>query len=272
MEFNRLDYLKILSRVKELGLKTICLEGNCPNRYYCFAKKTVTFLLLGDICTRDCHYCNVKQGIPNDNYNNDINYILLAIEELKLKYVVLTQVTRDDLEDGGASYIAGIITQIKSRYPEIKIEVLISDLNGNKEALLKILDAKPDVLNHNIEVVKSLFPKLRPKGDYNRSLELLNLVANYEKGIKIKTGLMVGLGETIAEILLTFKDLKKSGVDILTIGQYLQPNIKKHKVMKHYTKDEFKLLKDKALEIGFEKVVSGSNVRSSYRAKECLND
>ncbi len=268
--FDRRNYLKTVAKVKKV--KTICQEANCPNRYECFAAKTATFLLLGNICTRSCYYCGVKKGVPLKftvkTAQNEIAEIIKIIADFKLEYVVLTQVTRDDLEDGGANHIVNVIRAIRERFPLVKIEVLISDLNGNDKALAKILAAKPDVLNHNIEIVEKYFSKLRPQGDYNRSLALLNKSQN----VVLKSGFMVGFGESEADIMQTLNDLYESGVSVVTIGQYLPPSEESYPLQKLYSKKAFVELGKKAEKIGFEKVVAGVLVRSSYRAKECLNE
>ncbi len=261
-EFNRLAYLKNYQKIHHVN--TICQAANCPNRYECFAAKTATFLLLGNICTRNCHYCNVTSGIPGMVDESEIVKILQTIADLQLNYVVLTQVTRDDLIDGGAEYIVSVMEAIRRKNPHVKIEVLISDLNGNWEALAKILRAKPDVLNHNIEVVRNYFPKLRPQGNYDRSLMLLQKVNKVKK----KSGLMVGFGEDMTDIKMTLQDLRAVGVDIITIGQYLPPSDKKAPVQKYYSEELFAEIKEMAYQMGFQYVAAGPLVRSSYRARD----
>ena len=262
--FDRKKYLNVLKTINDLNLKTICLSANCPNRYECFSKKTATVLVLGDICTRNCRYCDVKQGIPNEINFDEINQIIELIKKINLQYIVITQVTRDDLKDGGADFICQLIKAIRNNYPNPKIELLISDLNGNWQALNKIIKQKPNTINHNIEVVESLFNQLRPKGNYKRSLELLKKIE--DKNIIKKSGIMVGFGETEEELIKTFKDLKEQNVNILTIGQYIPPNKNKAKVKKIYTDKEFIELKTIALELGFKHVEAGPLVRSSYHA------
>ncbi len=259
--FNRLHYLKNYYKLKKVN--TICQVANCPNRYECFTAQTATFLLLGDICTRNCQYCYVTSGRPKEVDHEELNNILTLIDYLQLDYVVLTQVTRDDLSDGGAEYIVKVVNAIRKRKPRIKIELLISDLNGNWQALEKILAVKPDVINHNIEVTRNYFELLRPMGDYNRSLEILSKI----KGIKKKSGLMVGFGESLKDIEQTLRDLRKVGVDMITIGQYLQPSQNEVAVQKFYSENEFAQIKAKAYQLGFQFVEAGQLVRSSYRAK-----
>ncbi len=261
---DRKKYLIVLEKIKKLNINTICMAGDCPNRYQCFSASTVTFLLLGNICTRNCAYCHVMSGKPKKTDENEIKNILEAIAYLDLKYVVLTQVTRDDLSDGGAGYVARVVKEIKKKFSDVLVEVLISDFGGEIGALQKVLDAKPDVLNHNIEVVANLFLKLRKDGNYQRSLDVLK--ASTILG-KVKSGLMVGFGETIEEIKETLIDLKNNGVTWITIGQYLQPSSKDCPVVKVYSDEEFKMLEKLGYEIGFDVVVAGKLVRSSYQAR-----
>lgn len=267
-KFNKKDYENTLKILKKQKLNTICLEANCPNRYECFSKKTATFLVLGNICSRNCKYCNVETGQPKKVNEKEIESILKAIKKLKLNYVVLTQVTRDDLKDGGASHISKIIKKIKKEFPKIKIEILISDLKNNWDALKLICEAKPDVINHNIETVKEKFNELRPQGNYDFSLKLLKKIKEIDPKINTKSGLMVGLGETKKQIIKTLNDLKRNKVEFITIGQYLQPNPEKTKTTKVYSNKEFKRLKEIGLKIGFNAVESGLLVRSSYNAGE----
>ncbi len=266
---DRKKYLVVLEKIKKLNINTICMAGDCPNRYQCFSASTVTFLLLGNICTRNCAYCNVESGIPNEVDYFEIDNILKAIKYLDLKYVVLTQVTRDDLDDGGAGYVALIVDKIKKEFSDIKVEVLISDLKGDLNALQKVLDSGIDVLNHNIEVVEDLFSLLRKEGNYERSLMILK-----EASMKkiVKSGLMVGLGETIEQIEKTLIDLKNNGVNIVTIGQYLKPSAKQYSVVKYYSDEEFKMIEKMGYEIGFDCVISGKLVRSSYQARKCFSE
>ncbi len=260
-DFNRVDYAKTLEKL--YGVNTVCMSANCPNRYECFASGTATFMILGNICTRNCKYCAINSGVPEPIDLDEPKKIAKISKNLNLNYVVITCVSRDDLKDGGARVFVKTIREIRKLLP-CKIELLISDLNGNPDALNKILKEKPDVLNHNIEVVKALFPILRPEGDYLRSLELLK---KSEK-LVTKSGLMVGFGETMEEIMETLQDLAKVNVDILTIGQYLQPSKNHSPVKKYYTPEEFKVLEKKAKVLGFKKVFAGPLVRSSYHAKE----
>lgn len=269
-EFNREEYVKTKELIEKNNLTTVCIEANCPNRYECFSKGTATFMILGDVCTRNCRYCNIKTGIPKKIDKKEPQRIAESIKALKLKYAVITCVTRDDLDDGGAKHFANTVTQIRKINPECKIELLISDLKGDWNSLKTILDSKPDVLNHNIETVKELFPRLRSKGDYERSIMLLKKSKEINSKILTKSGIMLGLGETEEQIIQIIKDLKEVNCDILTIGQYLQPSPLHFQVKKYYSPTEFKEIKTKCEELGIKKVVAGPLVRSSYNASELI--
>lgn len=265
-KFDRQRYLDTLKLINDNHLNTICLAGNCPNRYECFSKKTATFMILGDRCTRNCLYCNVKKGKPNSVDKEEPKRIAEAVKKLNLNYVVITCVTRDDLKDGGASQFVKVVKEIKKVNSFCKIELLISDLDGNYQALKKIIDQKPDIINHNIEVVRDLFPILRPKGDYERSLELLKKIKVIDSQIKTKSGFMLGFGENEQQIKATLKDLKNNDCDIVTIGQYLQPSSLHFKIKKYYTPEEFKKIEIMGKKIGIKKMIVGPLVRSSYKA------
>jgi lipoyl synthase len=267
-KFDRRAYLETLDLINKHNLNTVCLSADCPNRYHCFADKTATLMIFGDVCTRNCRYCGVKSGQPLAVDKNEPHRIAEVVKTLGLDYVVITQVTRDDLDDGGAGQWVNTVNEIRKLSPECKLELLISDLKGNWSALEKIVDLNPAVINHNIEVVKQLFPEMRPEGDYHRSIDLLRRVKNLNKKIKTKSGLIVGLGETKKQIIQTMQDLKKAGCDILTIGQYLKPSENHADVVKYYQEEEFAKLKKAGYEVGFSAVESGPLVRSSYRAKE----
>ncbi len=273
------DYIKVRNLVKTNRLHTICEEAKCPNLSECWSHGTATFLILGDICTRHCLYCNVKSGKPDEADISEPKKVADAVRKMNLRYVVITSVTRDDLEDGGASIYADTIKEIKKANKKCKIELLIPDLklknskdNGqtknslNINALKKIIDAKPDVLGHNIESVRRVFSRVRPLGDYDASLQLLKTIKKIDKNMKTKSGLMVGFGEIKEEIIETMKDLRKNDVDFLTIGQYLQPSKKNAKIEKYYRPEEFEELRKIGMEIGFIHVEAGPLVRSSYRA------
>ncbi|MCX7913629.1 MAG: lipoyl synthase [Thermodesulfovibrionales bacterium] len=254
--------------LKEYSLYTVCEEARCPNKSYCFSMPTATFLILGDTCTRSCAYCSVKSGIPKEVDLSEPYRIVSAAKKIGLKYIVITSVTRDDLKDGGASHFAKTIRVIKNYLPDVKIEVLTPDFKGDIKALRLVLNESPTVFNHNIETVKRLYPLLKPQADYLRSLKILTEASKFGSLIKVKSGLMVGLGETIDEIVETMSELVKSGCKILTIGQYLRPSKRNISVKKYLKMEEFEELKNIALSLGFEYVLSGPLVRSSMNAKE----
>jgi len=262
-KYDKQQYLALLNLLRQNSIHTVCIEADCPNRYECFARGTATFLILGNICTRDCKYCGVQSGHPKPPDPDTPGRIARAVRQLGLRYVVITCVSRDDLEDGGASVFVDTVNAIRELCPS-KVELLISDLNGNKQAIKKIIQLHPDVLNHNIEVASPLFAGLRPQGDYKLSLSILKYAKQY--GLITKSGLMLGLGETDAEILGTLRELRAANVDILTIGQYLQPSKAHALVKKYYTPNEFSMLRQKAYGLGFQKVEAGPLVRSSYNA------
>lgn len=264
------NYVKIKNLLRKVRLHTICEEAKCPNIAECFGNGTATFLILGDVCTRSCRYCNVKHSKPLPLNPNEPKDVAESVKTLGLKYVVITSVTRDDLPDGGAAVFHETVNEIKKMNKSCKVEVLIPDFNGNEEALQLVVDAQPDVINHNIEVVKELFPEIRPQGDYDRSLSTLKKVKEFDKKITTKSGLMVGLGETKKQILETLQNLRENGVDILTIGQYLQPTREHVEVKKYYTPEEFDEFKTISLGMGFKHVESGPLVRSSYHAEQAL--
>jgi len=263
-------YNKVKNLVKTNRLNTICEEAKCPNLSECWSHGTATFLILGDICTRYCSYCSTKTGKPNILDEKEPKKVAEAVKKLNLKYAVITSVTRDDLEDGGALIYAETVKEIKKLNKNCSIELLIPDFKKSKEinvnALKTIIDAKPDVLGHNIETVRRIFQKVRTLGDYDLSLQLLKIVKEINPKQKTKSGLLIGLGETLEEIKETMKDLKNNQVDFLSIGQYLQPSLKHAKIEKYYTPEEFKKLKKFGKEIGFKHIEAGPLVRSSYRA------
>ncbi|HHH80117.1 MAG TPA: lipoyl synthase [Thermoplasmatales archaeon] len=264
------NYVKVKTILRKAKLHTICEEAKCPNIAECFGNGTATFLILGDTCTRNCSYCNVKHGKPLPLNPLEPMEVAESVKTLGLKYAVITSVTRDDLPDGGASVFHETVMEIKRLNKGCGVEVLIPDFQGKKEFLKKIVDAKPDVINHNIEVVKELFPKIRPQGDYRRSLSVLKTVKDMDGRAITKSGFMVGLGETDEQILNTLQDLRENNVDILTIGQYLQPSREHVEVKKYYTPAEFNGFKEAALEMGFKYVESGPLVRSSYHAEQAF--
>lgn len=259
---------QIRSTLADLQLHTVCQEAACPNIAECFESGTATFLILGRICTRHCLYCNVKQGVPQKTDAGEIQHLIAAVLQMKLKYVVMTSVTRDDLPDGGAQMFADTVLQLRSAVPDCKIEVLIPDFQGKAQALEDVIAARPDVINHNMEVVESLFPKLRPQGNYKLSLGLLSRVA--ETPVISKSGFMIGFGETTDDILRLLDDLAAVSCSRLTIGQYQQPSLRHWPVVKYYHPDEFAKLREIAYARGFQYVESGPLVRSSYHAAKAV--
>lgn len=262
---------KFVRRVlKNYNLNTVCDSARCPNKGECYAKNTATFMILGKICTRNCRFCSVDTNIPEKIKPEEPRLIAKAIKELGLNYAVITSVTRDDLPDGGAEHFANTIKEIKKLTPEVKIEVLTPDFQGDKEAINKVIQARPDVFNHNIETIKKLYPIARPQADYERSLEFLAYIKEQNIDIYTKSGLMVGLGETYEEITELLCDLKKHNCDIVTIGQYIQPTKKHLKVEKYYTPQEFENLRHDAMKIGIKYPISSPLARSSYKASEVI--
>jgi lipoic acid synthetase len=259
-------YSNVKNLLRSAKLHTICEEAKCPNIAECFGGGTAVFLILGNICTRNCRYCNVTHGQPSSLNVHEPHDIAESVQTLGLKYVVITSVTRDDLPDGGAGVFYDTVQEIRRLNKECKIEVLIPDFQADKDAIQKIIDAAPNVINHNIEVVEELFPLIRPQGNYQRSLEVLKTIKMKAQKIPTKSGLMVGFGETKEQILSTLQDLITAQVDFLTIGQYLQPTQKHAQIKKYYSPDEFQELKTIAQNLGFTHVESGPLVRSSYHA------
>ena len=263
------SYLKLKAIMRDLNLHTVCEEARCPNIGECWDHGTATFMILGDVCTRACSYCAVAHGRPAAVDNEEPERVAHAIQQLGLNYVVITSVDRDDLKDGGASIFAGVITETRKRLGNsCRIEVLIPDFKGEEAPLRTVLEARPDVLNHNTETVPRLYRMARSGGRYSRTLELLGRSRTMAPDIPTKTGLMVGLGEEREELLAVFKDLRDVGCQILTVGQYLRPTQEHAPMTRYYTPDEFRELKQIALGMGFVHVESGPLVRSSYHAHE----
>lgn len=259
--------LKKLMRNKELH--TVCEEAKCPNIHECWGqRRTATFMILGDVCTRACRFCAVKTGLPTETDLEEPKRVAESVKAMNLKHVVITAVARDDLNDGGAFIFAETIKEIRKSSPLTSIEVLPSDLGGNIESLKLLMDAKPDILNHNIETVRRLSDRVRSKAKYDRSLQYLLNAKQLQPGIPTKSSIMIGLGETTEEIIEAMTDLRAHDVDILTIGQYLQPTKKHLPVEKYYHPDEFAELKKVAFEKGFKHCEAGPLVRSSYHADE----
>ena len=260
------DYLEIKQTMDRLQLHTICEEARCPNRWECWNARTATFLILGDICTRRCHYCSVQTGRPPALDDEEPKRVAEAVEALGLRHAVITSVNRDELPDGGAAMFAETIRQIRQRMPQCTIEVLIPDFEGNEDALAMVCKEQPDILNHNIETVRQLFPSLRPQGKYQRSIEVLAKAK--ELGMTTKSGVIVGMGEAIDEAREVMRDLRAVRCDIMTIGQYLQPTRDHLPVARFYDPSEFAMLKEEGLAMGFTHVESGPLVRSSYHAEQ----
>jgi lipoic acid synthetase len=264
-------YEKVRDVLKSGQLHTVCQEAKCPNLWECFSQETATFLILGDRCTRDCRFCAVGHGPDNLPDPGEPDRIAEAVFRMKLGYVVVTSVTRDDLPDGGAGHFVQTIKEIRKLTPDIRIEVLIPDFQGDKTALNTVLNAHPDVINHNMETVRTLYSVVRPQADYDRSLFVIQHMANHTTDIPIKSGLMLGLGETRDELIETFENLVEAGCRMLTIGQYLQPSKSHLDVIRYVPPSEFDELKELALRLGFAQVASGPFVRSSYHAKEMFH-
>lgn len=271
------EYQKVKTLLKRSNLHTVCQEANCPNIFECFSKQTSTFMILGSQCTRHCRFCNVNSGTPEAIDPDEPRRVANAVKKLNLTYVVITSVTRDDLEDGGAFHFAKTIHAIKSPALKfitdkpIQVEALIPDFQGSRSALKIVVHANPDVLNHNIETVPSLYSKVRPQADYQQSLDVLKNTKQINSLLLVKSGIMVGLGETLNELEQTMTDLIVHDCDILTIGQYLQPSKSHLRVEKYYSPEEFKHLEHIAKKIGFKQIAAGPFVRSSYNARDLFN-
>ncbi len=260
------NYLQIKDMMRSQTLHTVCEEALCPNIYECWEARTATFLILGDICTRNCGFCAITTGRPTELDRLEPQRVAVTTKNMGLKHVVITSVTRDDLQDGGAEIFVGCIEEIRKEVPGCGVEVLIPDLQGNWTALESIVKAHPDILNHNTESVPRMYSWVRPKAKYEQTMELLKRVKLQDPTVVTKSGIMVGLGETREEIHQVMLDMRDSLVDVLTVGQYLRPDQKHLPVEKYYTPDEFQEIKAEALELGFRHVESGPLVRSSYHA------
>ncbi len=262
------NYLDLRKRFRDSALHTVCEEAHCPNIGDCWERRTATFMILGDICTRACSYCAVTTGTPLTLDLEEPVRLAETVERMGLRYAVITSVNRDELPDGGAFIFAQCIRQIRRRLPTCKIEVLIPDFQGDGNALATVVNAAPDTLNHNIETVRRVFPRVRAKGDYDQSLELLSRARELSPDCVTKSGMMVGLGETWNEIIETMRDLRSVSCDLLTIGQYLRPSGKHVPLSRWYTPDEFDELRREGEALGFKHVAAGPLVRSSYHADE----
>ena len=262
------NYQEIKSMMRSKTLHTVCEEARCPNIYECWANRTATFMILGDICTRACRFCAVNTGKPTELDLQEPERVAEAAEKMGLKHCVVTSVARDDLSDGGAMIFAETIKAIRKRLPLCSVEVLIPDFMGNWDALKVVMDAKPDILNHNIETVERMSNRVRAKAKYDRSLELLKKSKEFQPDIPTKSSIMLGVGEEWDEILQAMDDLRAVDCNIMTIGQYLQPSPQHLNVVKYYHPDEFAKLKEEGMKRGFSHVESGPLVRSSYHAHE----
>ncbi len=262
------EYLGVQKLLKEKNLNTVCVEAACPNKGECWKRRHVTFMILGKVCTRKCRFCNVSGGIPETVDLTETVRIAEAVRELQAEYVVVTSVTRDDLPDKGANQFIRAVEEIRSRAPYAKIELLIPDFDADTELLRKIAFSGADIVGHNIEMPEALYPEIRPSADYKTSIQALNILNSMKNDgapILVKSSMMLGLSETEEDILLTFKDLKESGVDILYAGQYLAPSTRHWPVKKYYTPQEFKFYHQKAIQTGFPQVKAAPMIRSSYQ-------
>lgn len=262
----------VLKLIEGLNLHTVCQEARCPNIFECWSDRTATFMLAGDICTRHCGFCAVGKGTPGSLDAEEPRHVALAVRHLNLAYAVITSVNRDDLADGGAAHWAETIRQVRALNPECKIEVLIPDFNGDEAALNTVLDAQPDVLNHNTETIARLYKRVRPDADYQQTLTLLERAASRRdaeaRGMLTKSGIMVGLGETFDEVVELMKDLRAVSCDIMTIGQYLQPYERRLPVERYVTPAEFARYREVGMSLGFHHVESSPLTRSSYHARQ----
>ncbi|MBI2973571.1 MAG: lipoyl synthase [Armatimonadetes bacterium] len=262
------NYRELVGIMRTQGLHTVCEEARCPNIGDCWERRTATFLVLGNLCTRNCGYCAIAHGLPTELDVEEPERVARAVQAMGLRHAVITSVNRDDLRDGGAAIFAATIRRIHEYIPECTVEVLIPDFKGSTEALLTVLGAGPEILNHNIESVPRVFRVVRHGGDYARSLDLLRSVKEWGYTSFTKSGIILGMGETWNELLQTMEDLRTVDCDILTLGQYLRPGPDYHPIDRYYTPEEFADLKEIGLQMGFKYVESGPLVRSSYHADE----
>lgn len=264
------NYKQVLDLMRKSKLNTVCEEARCPNLAECWSHKTATFMILGDTCTRSCGFCNVKLGLPTELDLDEPRRVAESVDQLGLRHVVITSVNRDELKDGGAGIFSETVKLIKQRMPDCTVEILIPDFKGEEHAFEIIMENPPDILNHNLETVKRLYHAVRPQAKYERSLELINWF--HSKGLRTKSGIMVGIGETKEEVLELMQDLKNSNCDIMTIGQYLQPTKNHLPVDRYVTLEEFALYREVGMKLGFMAVESGPLVRSSYHADKHARD
>ncbi|MDO8586450.1 MAG: lipoyl synthase [Armatimonadota bacterium] len=266
------NFEEVMALVTDLKLHTVCQSAGCPNIGECWHERTATFLILGNTCTRNCAFCAVPGGEPLPADEQEPERVAEACAALSLRHVVVTSVTRDDLPDGGASIFAETIRAVRRRLPDCSIEVLIPDFRGSHEALRVVVEARPDVLNHNVETVPRMYGLIRPRADYEASLEMLRRAKEMDASMATKSGIMVGVGETTDEIHQTMRDLRRVGCDILTIGQYLRPSLNHAPIRKYYTPEEFEHLRLLGIDMAFKHIESGPLVRSSYHAARALGD
>ncbi|MDF2675919.1 MAG: lipA [Bacillota bacterium] len=271
VNYNKEAVDEISNLMANLKLNTVCKEANCPNLGECYKKKSATFMILGSVCTRNCRFCNVSDGHAQAVDKEEPKHLAEAVKKLGLNHVVITSVTRDDLQDGGAEHFAKTIEAVRNLNPNTTIEVLIPDLKGVHENLDIVINANPDVINHNVETVKYLYSEVRPQADYERSLQVLEYVKEKAPHILTKTGIMVGFGETDEQVYELMDDALKVKCDILTIGQYLRPSEKHIEITEYVTPEKFAEYKKVGLEKGFKYIASGPLVRSSYKAEEALS-
>lgn len=267
----RISASKVRHLMNNLHLNTVCKEANCPNMGECYAKQTATFMILGSQCTRNCGFCNVTCGKPDTVDPGEPDHVASAVKELGLKHVVITSVTRDDLPHGGAEHFARTTEAVRKVNPEVTIELLIPDLKGDRESLDIVLASSPHILNHNMETISRLYPTVRPQAKYDRSLEVLRYCKEKGGDILTKTGIMVGLGEEVAEVEALMDDVLAVGCDILTIGQYLRPSMKHLPVVEYVRPEQFDHYRKVGLEKGFSFVASSPLVRSSYQAEDAFS-
>ena len=262
------NYRELKQLMRELELHTVCEEAHCPNIGECWEHRAATFMILGDTCTRNCAYCAVAHGRPSTLDLQEPVRLAAAVERMGLRHVVITSVDRDDLPNGGAELFAAAVAEIRSRTPETSLELLIPDFKGSERALRIVVDAQPDILNHNLETIARLYRLARPGGRYPRALELLRRAKQMNTTLLTKSGIICGLGEEWDELLVAMRDLRAQGVDILTLGQYLRPSSRHLPIARYYTPDEFAELRRRGLEMGYRHVEAGPLVRSSYHAWE----
>ena len=260
------ENIKLIRSLIGDKINTVCESAKCPNIGECYSNKVVTFMILGNVCTRNCSFCAVEKGIPDLPNPTEPKAIAESAKKLGLKYIVVTSVTRDDLPDGGASYFAKTITEIRKAMPDAKVEVLIPDFRGSRDHLKTVIDSEPDVLNHNIEMVPRLYSSIRPKSNYYTSLNLLKISKYLNKNLPTKSGFMIGLGEKDDEVFRLIRELRSADCEIITIGQYIAPSQEHAKVVEYVRPEKFEEYREIALKLGFKKVLSGPFVRSSYIA------